>query len=525
MLVAIAGGTLLWHLVVIESAAPGWVGTGAEAAGFVQVLSLVAVLALLVRTRQGLLPDRRTAATLLVVALLAALGAFLAGASRDAADVVEQYLGARAGLGVAANLLVGIAIMHPSVTAITAPSRPQPDRLSRLRVLLLACAMLVPPGIHVVEYRQGHDAAAMGVVVAWLLLVPTVLARLALLMRAREQALFGAAEADRRLASMLGHTGDLFLLVRRGRGGADGVDGDRGEVVIEYASPAADAVLGVGPAALEGRTPMSLVGPDDHDRVARLVAAPERWPASTDVRVVRADGSLHWCELEVDHYLDDPDLMLVCLRDVDARKTIELRLSEAANRDDLTGLLNRRGLFEQIAGLEASREPGSCIGCITLDLDGFKAINDRLGHGAGDELLRLVARRLVQAVRDGDTVGRPGGDEFVVLCPSIVSLDDLHQLAERILANIQRPMSLALGSVRVGASLGIAARRDGEAPGSLYARSDAALLRAKATGKGRVVSAERCGPASPPRPGGADGLRVDEGWDESSDGHRIVTSP
>jgi diguanylate cyclase (GGDEF)-like protein/PAS domain S-box-containing protein len=524
---AIAGGTLLWHVVVIEAAAPGWIGTGAEVAGFVQVLSLVAVFALLVRARQSLPADRRTAATLLLLALLASLAAFLVGAARDAAGLVEQYVGARAGLGAAANLLVGIAILHPSMTAITAPRRPRPERLTRGRLLLLAGAMLVPPGIHVVEHVRGHDGLALGVTAGWLLLVPTVLTRVYLLMRAREEALIGAADADRRLASMLAHTGDLLLLVRRRpAAGADDAD-PLAEVVVEYASPAAHTLLGISPTELEGRDPVAVVSADDRADVARLLAASADWPASVDVRVVHADGSWHWCEVEVDDYLDDPAVAIVCLRDIDARKTVELGLSEAASRDELTGLLNRRGLFDRIDRLERpdpTRGAGPLVGCLAVDLDGFKAINDRLGHVAGDEVLRLVGRRLTQVVRDGDTVGRPGGDEFVVLCPSVASLDDLYQIAERILVSVERPMALRDGPMRVGVSIGVACLRDGESPEAVYVRADAALLTAKATGKGRIVVADGdagwVGPGSEPAP--TNELEVAS---PARNGHGIVTSP
>lgn len=489
LLVAVAGGALLWHVVVVEAAVPGWIGTGTEVAGFIQVLSLVAVLALLLRTRQSLPVHQRTATTLLAFALLASVSAFLAGAVRDASGLVDQFQGARAGLGVAANLLVGVAVLHPSVTAITRPRQPHPEHLTRRRMLLLGGAMLVPPALLVVERLRGHEVRVMGLTAAWVLLVPTVLARLHLLMRSREQALSGAVEAHRRLATMLGRTGDLLLLVRLASCPGDPLTA-RPTPVVEYASPAARPLLGRPPDELEGDTPTSMIAPGDRIDVERLFATPTDWPAAVDVRVIRADGSVHWCEVALDHYLDDPGVAIMSMRDIDARKLVELGLSEAAQRDALTGVLNRRGLFDHVARLDVASEPGALMGCISLDLDGFKEINDRLGHLAGDEVLQIVAHRLTGAVRDGDTVGRPGGDEFVVWCPRIDGMDDLRQVGERILTSLVRPMAIDGGPARVGVSLGLATLRAGESSLALYARSDAALLAAKAAGKGRIVCAD-----------------------------------
>lgn len=169
------------------------------------------------------------------------------------------------------------------------------------------------------------------------------------------------------------------------------------------------------------------------------------------------------------------------------------RLRHAATHDDLTGLANRAHFYSALemalAGTEGDR-PGpdaeTAIGVLYLDLDGFKPINDRLGHRAGDLVLTEVAHRLNAAVRDADLVARLGGDEFAVLCPSITSLGELEAVAGRLLAAVQEPLPLHDDSLSVGVSIGIALGPPGGRTGDqLIEAADAALINAKAEGKGR----------------------------------------
>ena len=119
-----------------------------------------------------------------------------------------------------------------------------------------------------------------------------------------------------------------------------------------------------------------------------------------------------------------------------------------------------------------------------LDLDGFQPINDRWGHGHGDDVLVAVADRLRASVRPGDTVGRLGGDEFAVACPGATS-DELIRLADRLLAVVRAPITVGDDVLRVGTSIGLATCAAGSSPGEvLVAAADAALLAAKATAKG-----------------------------------------
>ncbi len=177
--------------------------------------------------------------------------------------------------------------------------------------------------------------------------------------------------------------------------------------------------------------------------------------------------------------------------------THERRAEESARRiafyDSLTGLPNRR-LFERrlaSAMRRASGDSGHTLALLFLDLDGFKQVNDRLGHAAGDELLRVVGQRLLDSVRGSDEVGRVGsrsqgsvsrfgGDEFAVLLTGLHEAEDAADCARRVHARLSEPIVLASGEARVGVSVGIALYpRDGETPASLLSAADAAMYAAK----------------------------------------------
>jgi diguanylate cyclase (GGDEF)-like protein len=163
-------------------------------------------------------------------------------------------------------------------------------------------------------------------------------------------------------------------------------------------------------------------------------------------------------------------------------------LAKAAQTDALTGLANRAGLQDRAGQLLAESGLHSVM---LLDLDGFKAVNDRHGHGAGDEVLVEVARRIKGALRGADTAARLGGDEFVVLVAGNADALDrlrLSELAERLQTAIQTEVRLREGTVRVGSSLGIArCPADGQTLTALLASADQAMYEAKQAGRGDSV--------------------------------------
>jgi len=170
---------------------------------------------------------------------------------------------------------------------------------------------------------------------------------------------------------------------------------------------------------------------------------------------------------------------------VTARET----LREQATRDGLTWLWNRSSILDTLAReLAKSERDGSAVGLIMADLDHFKVINDTHGHLAGDAVLREAARRLQASLRSYDSVGRYGGEEFLVVAPGCTSSSALH-LAERLRFAINRePIRLTDRSIDVTISLGVTVSAPGVliAPESLIRVADEALYRAKGTGRNRV---------------------------------------
>lgn len=174
--------------------------------------------------------------------------------------------------------------------------------------------------------------------------------------------------------------------------------------------------------------------------------------------------------------------------ELDAQRIISEELRHQATHDPLTGLPNRTAAFGALTAAAKASGRGR-IGLCYLDLDGFKAVNDRYGHDAGDELLVIVASRIGRvATEHGALAARIGGDEFVVLAEDSPGLAGMIALATDILAEVRRPVALRIGRVGVSACAGIADRAAGS-PGAatIVADADAALYEAKSRGPGRLA--------------------------------------
>jgi diguanylate cyclase (GGDEF)-like protein len=164
-------------------------------------------------------------------------------------------------------------------------------------------------------------------------------------------------------------------------------------------------------------------------------------------------------------------------------------LTHDALHDPLTGLLNRAGLRVHVDLAWADRSTDAPVAVLFGDLDGFKHVNDTLGHDAGDEVLVQVAERLRSAVRATDVVARWGGDEFVVLCPSIENVDYATNVADRIHRALEVPFSVGPGLAEIGISVGVALDTGQPLPDLLIKDADAAAYRAKTMGRNQVVVA------------------------------------
>jgi diguanylate cyclase (GGDEF)-like protein/PAS domain S-box-containing protein len=173
---------------------------------------------------------------------------------------------------------------------------------------------------------------------------------------------------------------------------------------------------------------------------------------------------------------------VIVFHDVGAARALSLRMSHLAQHDVLTGLPNRMLLTDRLdRAIAAAARHGSKLAVLFMDLDRFKAINDRLGHAAGDQVLQSVASRLMAGVRKSDTVSRLGGDEFVVLLSEVCCAGDATRAADTLCAKIAAPHRIEGRNLRVTASVGIGVCPiDGTDAETLLKKADLALLGAKA---------------------------------------------
>ncbi|GAA2515446.1 putative bifunctional diguanylate cyclase/phosphodiesterase [Pilimelia columellifera] len=206
----------------------------------------------------------------------------------------------------------------------------------------------------------------------------------------------------------------------------------------------------------------------------------------------RRDGDVVWTELSVSVIRDDagePQFTVAMVDDVTERHHLQARLRHQAAHDPLTGLPNRSLFTERLADAIANAGPTDRIGVCYLDLDGFKRINDSLGHDVGDELLVAVAGRLSDCARAfGHLAARMGGDEFVILVERCSGPDQLEILAEAALTALTAPISLGAHRLRVGASIGVVEQPAAATePAEIMKAADVTLYQAKAAGRGRWV--------------------------------------
>jgi diguanylate cyclase (GGDEF)-like protein len=186
-------------------------------------------------------------------------------------------------------------------------------------------------------------------------------------------------------------------------------------------------------------------------------------------------------------YVRTADGVAVTLRDITAAKAHEQALLRLGNEDDLTGLANRHWLMDFLPeAIQRAKDQDGMMALLFIDLDGFKNVNDTLGHSAGDELLQGAAQRLETALRPTDNVVRFGGDEFVVILEPVTDDSAAEDVAERIARAFNQPFELSRGRHTVGTSIGISLfPRDGNDPETLLKNADMAMYAAKLAGKGR----------------------------------------
>ncbi|HEY8025904.1 MAG TPA: EAL domain-containing protein [Burkholderiaceae bacterium] len=209
---------------------------------------------------------------------------------------------------------------------------------------------------------------------------------------------------------------------------------------------------------------------------------------SREHRIVQKDGAQCWVNRGLSPVRDafgSIRYYIVFLQDITERKTAELQLAHQANFDRLTELPNRILFHDRLnQAINHSHHRHGVVGVVFFDLDRFKVINDTLGHAAGDQLLRLIARRLCECVRTDDTVSRLGGDEFAIVLTSLHCSEDVNTISRKIINAMHAPFQFDGHEVFVTASIGVACSPlDGVDADALMRNADTALFRAKAAGR------------------------------------------
>jgi diguanylate cyclase (GGDEF)-like protein/PAS domain S-box-containing protein len=383
---------------------------------------------------------------------------------------------------IAALVLVGLAAMQPSMTELTEPGRQDRETDGTA----FAIVALLVPVVTVAARWLLWDSFDFGPFLAIEIVITTLVVwRVHLLFKATRQARLAAESSEDYYRTVLDNVADLIVALD--------TDGN-----ATYVSPSAGEILGRQPAELTGGRALDTVHPADQEMAAALLDQAMSIPGDRvngELRVLAADGTLRVLAGSATSLTGDHGAaaVVIGLHDITERKRLEHELAHRATHDEMTGLPNRELVRDRCDQMLArARRSGGRVAALFIDLDGFKDVNDAFGHATGDALLVAVAARLATAIRAVDTVGRIGGDEFVVLTEDDRAGPGPELVAERILELLREPFNLETAGdmpILMTASVGIA---EGPRPAAddLLRDADVAMYRAKALGKARYVSFE-----------------------------------
>jgi len=226
---------------------------------------------------------------------------------------------------------------------------------------------------------------------------------------------------------------------------------------------------------------------DHEDREKLMVSFVEQGGVrNRELRLRSARGHAVWVLASMAHIeAGDDDLLLTSFIDVTPLKRAEKEIRQLADQDALTGLPNMRCIRDRLErAVSRARRYDDRVAVLFVDLDGFKAVNDTHGHDAGDKVLKEVADRLKRIVRQCDTVGRLGGDEFILMLTDVQRHDDVSIVARRAIETLTEPFTAEGWTAKIGASIGIASFPENAAEGeSLLKLADQAMYGVKKSGK------------------------------------------
>jgi diguanylate cyclase (GGDEF)-like protein/PAS domain S-box-containing protein len=269
---------------------------------------------------------------------------------------------------------------------------------------------------------------------------------------------------------------------------------------VQYFNPAAEQMFGYDQSEILGHSISTLMPEkfgEDHQAYIGIYLGNGEPPGvgagPRELEVQRKDGGIVPIELSVSDIVQNHSHQIIgVVRHIGERKKTEERLQHLASHDPLTGLPNR-GLFDDRLGhaIALAERADNLLGLLYIDLDGFKPINDTLGHEAGDVVLKVISQRLQGIVRNSDTVARIGGDEFNIIVENMTNDTLIHFIADRVRDSVAEPIDVNGEEVQVTASIGLAVYpRDGKDMPALVQKADQAMYSAKKLGKNRVITSE-----------------------------------
>jgi PAS domain S-box-containing protein len=333
-------------------------------------------------------------------------------------------------------VLLGSVATLPSMKLATAASG-EPFRVRWSQIFGLLVAALLPLGAMVLMLASGLDSFSSFMVVSAAALIVVVLALARMLRLVDEVRLLTEQRGRDRLAAMVEHSSDVVILSNS--------DGEVG-----YASPGLRSILGYDPEIWPGRRLSELVADDERANFSNhLVDVVESGHGATvefDTSLFHADGQVRKASAVVANLVGGSavDGIVATFRDVTEQRNLERQLSHRAFHDEMTGLANRALFLDRMDhALRVARSQTDPVVVLFVDLDDFKRVNDALGHGVGDQLLKIVADRIRNACGTGDTAARLGGDEFAVLLEDRGGIDRAIDVAERLLDSLRDPVSIS----------------------------------------------------------------------------------
>ena len=385
------------------------------------------------------------------------------------------------------------AALRARLNVLAAPSdqgRPRSQVLANSNVLLpkltkLGAAIKDLSDLQDAKARAANKRATVAIILGTLVgaLALLILALMLSRSRRRSQVADSVRDAERRseerIRALVEHAGDVVTVV------------SAEDHTMRWLPASVERMLGLDPEETVGRSLWEIVHPDD---VGAVRASLDRCITQRTIELISCrcrhrNGSWVWVEAVAEDRSSDPavDGLLLSIRDVSERKRLEDRLRHQAYHDSLTGLANRALLEDRVeSALDAASAADHFAAVLYLDIDDFKTINDRLGHLAGDELLRAGGGRVASVLRPGDLASRPGGDEFAVLLREVADERAALAVAERLVDVLKPEFVMAGRRLSVTASVGMVVDAGSSTVTEVMRNVDLAMYAAKDQGQGQV---------------------------------------